>query len=375
MLRLSKSVLSDSDKRAVLDVLDRGYLGMGQEVGFFERELAEFIGVDEASVICVSSGTAALHLALMAIGLQEGDEVLVPSITYVASYQAISGTGATPVSCDVDPKTILIDLNDAEKKITQKTKAIMPVHYASNTLGRSDYFHFAEKYDLRVIEDAAHSFGCIDENGRVGCQGDIICFSFDGIKNITSGEGGAIVTDDRDVQSFVRDARLLGVQNDSEKRVAGNRSWKFDVTHQGYRYHMSDIMAGLGRSQLKQVESFFQIKKEIFKTYQEVFSGDPEIKMLDLPKAGLLPHIFVIRVPAEYRDGLKQYVESHDVQTGIHYQPNHLLSFYMDDQFACPESERISEELLSLPMHADLSKKDVEFISNLVIEYLRNART
>ena len=169
---------------------------MGTQVGEFEKELSRFFG---RPAICVSTGTAALQLALQALGVGQGDEVLVQSLTYVASFQAISATGATAVCCDVDPATITLDVCDVESKITSKTKAIMPVHYAGGVGELDAIYEVAKKYNLRVIEDAAHAFGSSHKSRLVGSYGDIACFSFDGIKNITSGEGGCIVTNDTDV--------------------------------------------------------------------------------------------------------------------------------------------------------------------------------
>jgi dTDP-4-amino-4,6-dideoxygalactose transaminase len=199
----------------------------------------------------VVNGTAALQLALQAAGIWQGDEVLVQSLTYVASFQAISATGARPVACDVDAETLCLDWRDAEKRLTPRTKAVMPVHYAGGVGALDEIYAFAEKYGLRVIEDAAHAFGTEYQGKKVGEFGDIVCFSFDGIKNITSGEGGCIVTNDEEVLRKVRDARLLGVEKDTEKRFSGGRSWEFDVTAQGWRYHMSNIMAAIGLEQLK----------------------------------------------------------------------------------------------------------------------------
>ena len=250
MIRLSKSCVGEEEKIALARVIDEGFLGMGKEVQSFEREIAEFIGT-ELNVICVNTGTAALHLALACLGIGAGDEVLVPSITYVASFQAIAATGARPIACDVTMDKVFIDLEDAEKRITDRTKAIMPVHYGSNSIGIEAVYEFAKRYKLRVVEDAAHSFGCYRNGKKVGASGDIICFSFDGIKNITSGEGGAVVTADNILARRIMDARLLGVEKDTEMRFEGKRSWSFDVRHIGYRYHMSNLMAAIGREQLK----------------------------------------------------------------------------------------------------------------------------
>ena len=231
-----------------MGVLDREFLGMGAEVQMFEKLLSAFFG---RPAVCVANGTAALQLALQACEIGPGDEVLVQSLTYVASFQAISATGARPVACDIENATLTLDWRDAEKRLTTKTKAIMPVHYSGGVGALNEIYSFARKHSLRVIEDAAHAFGSVYQGKRVGGFGDVACFSFDGIKNITSGEGGCVVTDDPDVLRRVQDARLLGVEKDTEKRYMVQRSWEFDWSTQCLRYHMSNIMASIRMEQLK----------------------------------------------------------------------------------------------------------------------------
>ena len=258
-IRLSKCSLSSLEKKAVLKVLNKEFLGMGEEVSIFENNLTKFFG---RKSVCLVNGTAALQLALQAIGIKSGDEVLVPSLTYVSNFQSITANNAKPIPCDIYPDSLLIDLSDAEKKLTKNTKAIMPVHYAGGVGNLNDIYKFAKKNNLRVIEDASHAFGSKYKNKLIGSQGDIVCFSFDGIKNITSGEGGCLVTNDTKILNTVEDIRLLGVNNDSQNRVINKRSWTFDVFEQGWRYHMSNIMAAIGIVQLNRF-SFLSKKKTI----------------------------------------------------------------------------------------------------------------
>jgi len=366
-IRLSKSVLGEEEKQALARVIDAGYLGMGAEVQEFEREIRKFL-ITESDVICVNTGTAALHLALQAIGVEAGDEVLVPSLTYVATYQAVSATGANPISCDVKASNGFIDLNDAKNRLTNNTKAIIPVHYASNSKGIEEVYVFAKKHKLRVIEDAAHSFGCIRNGEHVGAQGDIICFSFDGIKNITSGEGGAVVTGDHLVAHRIKDARLLGVEKDTDKRYLGQRSWSFDVTDQGWRYHMSNLMAAIGREQLKKIDIFSRRRISIAKRYVLELSGIRNLDLLDINYDFLIPHIFPIRILNGERDKVISTLRNFGIETGMHYQPNHLLSCYASS-YSLPVTELLSSELLSIPIHPDISDLD----QTLIIEGIRTA--
>lgn len=363
LIRLSKSCLSSAEKQAVMGVLDKEFLGMGSEVQQFERALTEFFG---RPTVCVVNGTAALHLALQACGISTGDEVLVPSLTYVASFQAISATGARPIACDISPSTLTLDWRDAEKRLSSRTKAVMTVHYSGGVGEWDDTYAFAERHGLRVIEDAAHAFGSNHQGARVGARGDVVCFSFDGIKNITSGEGGCVVTSDPDVLRKIRDARLLGVEKDSERRYAGERSWEFDVSAQGWRYHMSDIMAAIGLVQLGRLGEFAEKRKALARRYDERLSGVAGIFRLPHDYAEVVPHIYPILLPDGVdRKTIRSRMLDVGIQTGVHYQPNHLLTFFRHgEMLPLPVIEHIFPRLLSLPLHSDLSLADVDCCVN-----------
>lgn len=362
-IRLSKSVVGQEEIDAVVDVLRREYLGMGQDVKKFEDELSAFFQRD---VTLVNTGTAALHLALQGVDIKEGDEVLVQSLTYVACFQAIKATGATPVACEVNDSTLTIDLNDAERKLTAHTKAIMPVHYAGNVGDLDAIYKFAEKYHLRVIEDASHAFGSVYHEKLIGNFGDICCISMDGIKNITSGEGGMIITGDKEVQKRIKDARLLGVENDTESRFKGIRTWDFDVHYQGWRYHMSNLMAAIGYSQLKKFPYFKEIRQKYAKIYQKELSG--VVKLVECNYDEVVPHIFVIRVAAEKRDLLKHTLAEAGVATGMHYKPNHLLSLFAlnPNNSTLKHTEDVYGQLITLPLHLSLTEDDIYYICNII---------
>lgn len=372
-ISLSRSVVGSEEVEAVTRVImEDGYLGMGTEVQAFEAELAEFLGMPDGTVVCVSSGTAALHLAVQAV-VMPGDEVLVQSLTFLASFSAISAAGAVPVACEILPGTLTIDLEDARRRITPKTKAIMPVHYASNPGNLDAIYAFAGEHGLRVVEDAAHAFGCTYKGRAVGSFGDVHCFSFDGIKNITSGEGGAVVTGDLELASRIRDGRLLGIEGDTNKRYAGKRSWEFDVKHQGYRYHMSNLFAALGRVQLRRFHRDFAPKRvQLAQRYRDRLEGINGLTLLDTDLGPILPHIQPIRILGGRRDYVRTFLENEGVETGIHYKPNHLLTLYNRGGAALPITEHLFEELLSLPLHPALSTGDVDRICDLVSACLTN---
>lgn len=356
LIRLSKSCVGQEESAALAKVIEAGYLGMGKEVQLFEEELRAYLETSH-EVICVNTGTAALHLALSSMDIGPGDEVLVPSITYVASFQAISATGARPVACDVNYDNAFIDLEDASKRLSSRTKAIMPVHYASDSQNMAAVYEFAAAHGLRVFEDAAHGFGCVREGKKIGCEGDVLCFSFDGIKNITSGEGGAVLTGDAELARRIRDARLLGVEKDTEKRYTGQRSWTFDVRHQGYRYHMSNLMAAIGREQLKKLERFGAHRKSCMEYYRQELAGVRGLSFLALNYQDIVSHICVVKVDGGRRDALMEGLRGQQIECGIHYQPNHLLSYYATD-YKLPIAEKLFAELLSLPLHADLTREE-----------------
>lgn len=374
LIRLSKSIVGREEADAVTRVLlEDGYLGMGREVQQFEQEIAAFLGVESDHVLCVNSGTAAVHLAVQG-AVPAGGEVLVQSLTFVATFQAITAAGAVPVACDVLPDTVRIDLADAERRLTPATRAIMPVHYASNPAGLREVYAFAGRHNLRVIEDAAHAFGCTVDGTRVGSTGDVVCFSFDGIKNITSGEGGAVVTADPQVRRTVADTRLLGVQRDSERRFAGERSWDFDVTEQGYRFHMSNLFAAIGRVQLRRLGSEFGARRRtLAERYRARLRGAAGIRLFDVDLESVIPHLQPIRVLDGRRDAVRAALAAEQIESGIHYKPNHLLTRYGGGTTSLPVTEQLYGEILSLPLHPGLSEADVDRVSDCVLASIASA--
>ncbi len=370
-IRLSKSSISSKEINAVQSVLKKEFLGMGSEVALFEKELKGFFLNDKNKVICVNSGTAALHLSLMALNLEEGSEVLIPSITYISSFQAVKSSGLTPVACDVNPVNGNLDIEDLNKRITSKTKAIMPVHLGGIAHDLDKIYKIAKKNKLRVIEDAAHAFGSKYKKKLIGSFGDIICFSFDGIKNISSGEGGAVVTKDKAIAQKIEDSRLLGVKKDSKRRYANLRSWDFECSEIGYRYHMSNIMAAIGRQQLKRFPSFALKRKFLAMNYVQMFQDVNHIIPLNNNFENIVPHIFPVIVGRNKRDELKEYLLNNLVETGIHYKPNHLLELFSDNLAPRPNAENLSRSLLSLPLHYDLKKIDQLRVVSLIKNFFK----
>lgn len=368
LVRLSKSIVGELEASRVSKVISEdGYLGMGKEVQIFEQRLSSYLGRE---CLAVNSGTAALHLALEAI-IENGDEVLIPTITYVASYQAVIAAGGIPVSVDVNASDLSIDLNDAALKLTPKTKVIMPVLYAGSAKSIVKVECFAQKHCLRVVQDAAHAFGSKDRGRLVGSIGDIVCFSFDGIKNITCGEGGAVVTSDEQVLEYCKTSRLLGVKNDTEARFKGRRSWSFDVTTYGYRYHMSNLNAAIGNVQLDRFSEFVESRQALAKHYCSNLKSRNYAELLDIDYSNTVPHIFCILLSEQIdRDALRVFLRQRSIETGVHYVPNHRHAFFNQSLYPCETADMLYPRLLSLPLHPEVNFSDADYIVESIDEFV-----
>lgn len=244
LIPVSRPSLGEEELASVRTVFDSGWLGLGAQVLEFEQNLQKFLGAKH--VVCTNTGTTALHLALDVLGIGKGDEVIVPSFTFVATIQAITATGATPVFCDIHADDLNMDAGDVRKKITRRTKVILPVHYRGIPCDMDAIHALVKERNITVVEDAAHAFGSSYKGKKIGSFRNIACFSFDPIKNITCGEGGAVVFQDDALLEKVQQKRILGIDKDTWSRYRNERSWFYDVVTQGYRYHMSNINAAIG---------------------------------------------------------------------------------------------------------------------------------
>jgi dTDP-4-amino-4,6-dideoxygalactose transaminase len=369
VIRLSKSCLSSKETNMVKKVLKKEFLGMGAEVKKFEDELGAFF---KRKVLCVNSGTAALHLALQACSIKKGDEVLVPSITYLATFQAITATGAKPVMCDVNLEDLNISFESIKKNYTKKTKAIIPVHFMGHPCDLNKIYRFAKKKNIRIVEDSAHAFGSFYKNKKIGSIGDINCFSFDGIKNITSGEGGCIVTQDKNVLKRVSDCRLLGVIGESKKRYNGDRNWEYEVKEQGWRYHMSDINAAIGRAQLKRFKQLSKKRKDLSRYYENLLLKSPKIfKVIKRDLSKEVPHIYCVIIRDLKKRGLLvKDLAKQNIQLGTHYYPGYKLTYYKKSKKFFPNTEKIYDKVITLPLHPDLKFKNLNYIVKKLREHL-----
>ena len=362
MLRLSMACVDESEIESIKKVFfESTHFGLGTYVEKFENEIKSFLNTDY-EVICVNTGTSALHIALEALNFPEGSEVIVPSITFVASYSAIKLAKLNPVSCDVHFPDCHIDIDDLQKRITNKTVAIMPIAYSGTDFNRNSIYEIAKKFNLRVIEDDAHAFGSINQDGfHFGASGDLICFSFDGIKNITCGEGGAVLTKDKNLAHKMRVMRSLGIEKDVELRYKGQRAWDYDVTTLGFRYHMSNLNASIGSAQLKKFPYFFQKKQALISAYLQAIKEN-QIEDIFTFTQNVLPtdclHIFSCLLPKKVdRKQIMQSLKQNGVECGYHYVPNHTHTLFKSN-YSLPNSEELGSRLLSLPFHPSLNMED-----------------
>lgn len=349
----------------VKKVFKSGWLGMGNKVKNFETEIGKYLGAK--NVVAVNTGTSALHIALVSAGIKNGDEVIVPSLTYVASIQAIINAGAKPIFCDVEIETLNISIDDIKKKITKKTKAIMPVHYCGQACNMDELLAICKKYNIRLIEDAAHAFGSTYKNKKIGSFGDITCFSFDPVKIVTCGEGGAVVTNDDNVTKKIITKRLLGINRDTLSRYKKQKAWDYKVTTEGFRYHMSDINAAIGLVQLKKIDYFIKKRRKVVKMYDDAFKNIKQIKLLSHDYKSTSFLYYIIMVPE--RDKLISYLSTRGITAGVHYIPNHTQPFFKKYYTHLPITEKIFKQIITLPLYSSITDNQAKYIIKQVLNF------
>ena len=369
MIPVSRPSLGQEELDALEPVFESGWLGLGSVTYAFEEALKDYL--EAKNVIAVNTGTSALHLAMDGFGIGIGDEVIVPSLTFAASIQAIIAVGAIPVFCEVYEDNLLVDVDDIKQRITPKTRAIMPVHYCGNPCDMDALLHLAETYQLTIVEDAAHAFGSTYKGCKIGSFGQVTCFSFDPIKVVTCGEGGAVVLSDDDIAEEIRRKRILGIDKDTWHRYRDERSWFYEVTTRGYRYHMSNINAAIGLVQLKKVDRFVARRREICRRYDTAFTELQSVYPLRINYDEVAPFTYIVRVPG-HRDEFMDFLEERGVGTGVHYVANHIHPFfqgYVRDEL--PRTTRLWQEIVTLPLYYAMTDEDVETVIEAVMAFDR----
>lgn len=363
-IEMSSPLLGSKELESIKEVFETGYLGQGAFVEKFENEL---INLFCRTTTCVSTGTAALHLALESIGLNEKDEVLVQSLTYAATYQAIVATGAIPISCDVYEHDLSFNINDAKKKITSKTKAILPMFYSGYPGNLDELYNFAKENHLRVIEDAAHAFGSKYKDNFIGSIGDITCFSFDPVKTITCGEGGAIITEDPLIIARLKESRYIGITKIFDQNFFDGK-YRFDMVNSlGWRYHMSNINAAIGLTQLQQFNELKLRRQSLAKSYSKLLATNKYIDLLPYNYDDIVPYIYVIKLKKHLNFEIINKLKDYNIIAGFHYFPCHLQPYFNSLYKTClPVTENIYTKLLTLPLHPRITNEDIIYISEVL---------
>ena len=363
---LFKIFWDEEDVRAVNEVIKRGmYWTSGPQSEEFEKMIAEYIGTKYAVVF--NSGTSALHAAVLAHSIKEGDEAIVPSFTFIATANALLFAGAKPVFADIESKAFGLDPEDVKEKITDKVKAIIPVHYGGSPCLIRELKEIAEDHDLILIEDAAESFGAKIKNKKVGTFGDSSMLSFCQNKVITTGDGGAVVTGSREIYEKLKLIRSHGRLEDTDYFS----SWKhMDYVTLGYNYRMSDIAAALGIAQLEKIDKIIQMRRRNAEYMNNKLS---KIRNISLPKP-LSDHYFhvyqmyTVRVKEGQgtRDNLAKYLAEKGIATKVYFHPVHLTHFYKSElHYDCklPVTEETSRQVLTLPMYPSLTTQEISYIA------------
>jgi dTDP-4-amino-4,6-dideoxygalactose transaminase len=360
--------------KAVVDALHAGWLGMGAVTQAFEDELARFLGLQDRYVVATNTGTSALHLGLLAAGVGPGDEVITPAFNFVADHQAIVATGAAPVLCDVDDATLGLDPDKAAALIGPRTKAILPLHFGGVAGRVKELYALAERHRLRVVEDATHAFGTRVDGRAIGNFGDVTCFSFDPVKVITSIDGGAVVVGDAGALERLRHWRFLGIDRETLARYKNSRAWEYDVVSQGFRYHMTNINAAVGLSQLARVDEFIASRRQACRLYNRLLAGVACVRCPATDFEDVSPFIYTVRVAAARREGFIEHLRGRGVATGIHFLPAQDFTYLKGCRRGdLAVTERVTREIVTLPLHTHMAPSTVERVAGAIHEHLGGA--
>ena len=372
MIPYAQPLIDQSDIDAVCEVLQSSWLTTGPKVDQFECDFSKTCGADHA--VAVSSGTAALHAAMMALNVSEGDEVIVPAITFVASANCVLFRGAKPVFAEIEPDSLLINVQDVNDKITSKTKAIIAVDYAGQPADWPALKQLSHQYKIPLVADACHSLGAGFGEKNVGQLADLNCFSTHAIKAIATGEGGVVTCNDESFAAKMRNFRNHGIDSTPLERESQG-AWHYEMQELGYNYRLSDIQCALGSSQLKKLDQWINRRREIALQYDEAFKEldaiAPLVRKFDRQHAY---HLYVVRLNLQKltvdRDTCIAALRSQGIGANVHYPPVYLHPYYRN-QFGfkpgyCPAAEQSFNEIISLPMYPGLSNEQVQRVISAV---------
>ena len=363
-----KPHITQNEIDSVIETMQSGWLTMGPKTIEFENAFRAYI--DSQFAISVNSATAALHLALNAVGVGNGDEVIIPTNTFIATAEAVVYSGAKPILCDVEENYHNLDINLIEQLITPRTKAIIPVHFGGNPCDMDEIKIIANHFNLKIIEDAAHALPASYKNKKIGTLSDAVCFSFYATKTLTTGEGGMVTTNNSKIAEKVRIQRLHGINGDAWKRYEQDNDWYYEVIDLGYKYNTTDIQSAIGLVQLEKLEWMRDERKMIAEKYKNAFSGKLDFIEENIKNESSW-HLFVIKIGN--RDELHQKLKEKGISTSVHFIPIHKHPYYKNrfsfDNEKYPVANLVFEQSLSLPIYPGLGETEVEYIIKYVLEY------
>jgi dTDP-4-amino-4,6-dideoxygalactose transaminase len=376
-----RAPVGEEEVQAVSEVIRSGWLTMGPKTFEFEKAFAKYVGAEHA--IAVSTGTAALHLSLEAAGVQAGDEVLLPTTTFTATAEAVTYVGARPVLVDIDPDTMNIDPEDAARRITAKTKAIIPVHLGGQPCDMDKIHALALGHHLRVVEDAAHALPSEYHGKRVGQISEFTCFSFYATKTLTTGEGGMITTDNPEAAERMRLMRLHGIERDAWKRYRGDGSWFYEVLEAGFKYNLTDFQSAMGLVQLAKSDTMRVAREAIAQRYSDGFSSFDELIVPTIrPDRRTSWHLYVLRLRLDHlkidRNEFIEALQGRGVACSVHFIPLHLQPYYrhaygyQPGDFPCAEQEYHS--CLSLPIYPGMTEIEINHVITAVLNATAESR-
>jgi len=375
-LPLSRPSIGEKEIEAVVSCLKSGWITTGPICKTFEDKFCELTGASHA--LSLSSGTAGMHLVLLGLGIERGDEIITPSMTFASTLNMITLLGAKPVFVDVHYDTLNINADLIERKITKRTKAIVPVHFAGAPVDMDRILEIAKRSGLLVIEDAAHGLGTYYKGVHAGGWGQTAIFSFHPIKNITTGEGGMVTHSDDHLESRLKLLRFHGIERDAWKRYGKGGNPEYDIKTPGFKYNLTDIQAALGLAQLSRLAELNSRRGRLADLYRKGLEG---VSGLDLPGIPDYPHthawhLFVVKVASMERERFMQELSKLNIGYGIHFPAGHRLSYvqkrYKIRKGELKETERANERLVSLPLFPDMKEEDVSYVCEAVREILKN---
>jgi dTDP-4-amino-4,6-dideoxygalactose transaminase len=363
----------EREAAAVLECIRNGWLTTGPKVREFEQAFAHAAGVRHA--IALNSCTAALHVGLLAAGVQPGDDVVMPSLTFVAGAQCTHEIGARPVFCDVDPITLTAGVEHFAAAITPATRAIIAMPYGGRPDDGAALAAFCKERGVAFIEDAAHAAGMLDRGSWAGTHSDLAAYSFYATKNLTTAEGGILLTNDDRIMERVRVLSLHGMDKDAWKRYTQKGSWRYEVREPGFKYNMPDIAAAMGLVQLERLEQMQRRRDALAQRYREGLSDVPGVELQAPPANAGDRHswcMFVIRIDQQRagisRNDFIEAMSARNIGTSVHYIPTHRFHAYRAFAANLPATDRVADEIVSLPLYPGMSDRDVDDVVDAVRE-------